>query len=198
MAKAVAPRARNQLRIIAGKWRGRKIQFVPVDDLRPTPDRIRETVFNWLQFDIVGKNCLDLFAGSGALGFEALSRGAENLCLVETDPTAIQQLRLNQTTLKAENSQLVEQDVMRFLQRSSQQESQQRYDIIFLDPPYKMQLLKQCIDSIEKNQWLKNHGKLYFEQPKQEPEIELSAAWSISHAKSAGNVSYYLATFCST
>jgi len=191
VAKAGIARARKQLRIIAGKWRGRKIQFEPSEGLRPTPDCVRETVFNWLQFEIIGKNCLDLFAGSGALGLEALSRGASSLRLVETQPSAIKNLRLNVETLQAENVQLNQQDVLEYLQ----QEPAHGFELIFLDPPYKMCVLQQCIDLIEKNQWLTENGLLYFEQPKQEPEMELSASWVISHHKKAGNICYYLATF---
>ena len=191
MAKNTKLSARNQLRIIAGKWRGRKIQFADLEDLRPTPNRVRETVFNWIQNDVAGKNCLDLFAGSGALGVEALSRAADRVTFVEAHPIAVEQLRLNLATLHVENSQVVSQDAFELLQ----QKSEQRYGIIFLDPPYKMRALEQCIELIEKNHWIEQQGFLYFEQPKQEPDPILSSAWLIYRKKSAGNINYYLAIF---
>ena len=190
MVKNSSPRTHSQVRLIAGTWRGRKISFTAIPGLRPTPDRVRETLFNWLQFDLVGKRCLDLFAGSGVLGIEAASRGAAEVSLVESHPVAIEQLQQNLATLKADNIEIVTQDATRFLD----QKAQQRYDIIFLDPPYQMRVLEACINKIEQNQWLSEQGTLYFESLRQDAAIELSSAWTLTHEKTAGQIRYYLAT----
>ncbi|MFV2057456.1 MAG: 16S rRNA (guanine(966)-N(2))-methyltransferase RsmD [Thiohalomonadales bacterium] len=187
------PRPHNQVRIIAGKWRGRKLSFSPIQDLRPTPDRVRETLFNWLQFDLVGKRCLDLFAGSGVLGFEAASRGATTVSLLESHPTAVRQLQQNVALLKADNIEIIAQDAIKFLQHTDAQS----YDVIFLDPPYKLKLLQACIAQIEEKRCLAERGILYFEQATTGPGIDLSTAWTITHKKSAGQVCYCLATFSS-
>lgn len=184
-------KARNKLRIIAGKWRGRRIPFSASEGLRPTPDRVRETLFNWLQFDIAGKNCLDLFAGSGALGLEALSRGAAHVTLVESQASAVLQLRQNLELLAADNATVIGMDALAYLRQSSEQ----RFDIIFLDPPYQMRLWNECIALIEKGQRLAQHGVLYFEQPKKEDAVELPDTWSITHQKTAGQINYCLATY---
>ncbi|TPW17985.1 MAG: methyltransferase, partial [Halothiobacillaceae bacterium] len=121
---------RNSLRIIGGTWRSRRLEFPTVEQLRPTPDRVRETLFNWLQHRIGGARCLDLFAGSGALGFEALSRGANEVVFVEIDPAAVQALRANAQRLQADNAQIIHEEALRYLAKPADP-----FDIIFLDPP---------------------------------------------------------------
>ncbi|MCW9078602.1 MAG: 16S rRNA (guanine(966)-N(2))-methyltransferase RsmD, partial [Gammaproteobacteria bacterium] len=121
----------NQVRIIGGRHRGRRLHFSPGRGLRPTPDRVRETLFNWLQADIRGARCLDLFAGSGALGLEALSRGAAFLCAVEQNRTAAQRLRDNITLLHEESAaEVVQGDALRVLKTPPERP----FDIVFLDP----------------------------------------------------------------
>ena len=130
----------NQLRIIGGQWRSRRIPIADVVGLRPTPDRVRETLFNWLQQSILGARCLDLFAGSGALGFEALSREAAQVVLVEQDSRAFTQLQLNATTLGATQAQLIHADAFSYLQRETE-----AFDVIFLDPPFHCALPEKAL-----------------------------------------------------
>jgi len=122
---------RNEVRIIGGAWRSRRIRFHPRPEVRPTPDRVRETLFNWLGQDLTGLACLDLFAGSGALGFEAASRGASRVVMVERDRTAFSALEVNRAALTAHAVELVRADALEFMRSERGQ-----YDVIFLDPPY--------------------------------------------------------------
>ena len=128
-------RRSNRVRIIGGLWRSRILRFPDVDGLRPTPDRVRETVFNWLGQDLSGRHCLDLFAGSGALGFEALSRGAASVTMVERNPGAFRALRENAALLDAAHLNLVCGDAIEFLRRTADM-----FDVMFLDPPFGEQL----------------------------------------------------------
>ncbi len=128
----------GQVRIIGGKWRGRNIAVAASGDLRPTPNRIRETVFNWLSPRIEGAVCLDLFAGSGALGFEALSRGAANVVMLDTDPMAIAMLQHTQARLGADAVKIIRQDALDWLEQNTV-----KYDIVFLDPPFQSDLMQQ-------------------------------------------------------
>jgi 16S rRNA (guanine966-N2)-methyltransferase len=122
----------NRVRIIGGEWRSRLISFPSRPDLRPTPDRVRETLFNWLGQDLTAKTCLDLFAGSGALGLEAASRGARRVTLVERDAAVFRALRASCALLGADAVELERADALEFLRRCSD-----RYDVIFLDPPFR-------------------------------------------------------------
>ncbi len=128
------------MRIIGGEWRRRLLEFPNVPDLRPTPDRLRETLFNWLGQDLTGETCLDLFAGSGALGFEAASRGARQSVLVERDAAAVRSLQANRALLSAQQVEIVRADAMDFLQSDVR-----RYDVVFLDPPYRLNLLPRVL-----------------------------------------------------
>jgi 16S rRNA (guanine966-N2)-methyltransferase len=121
----------NRVRIIGGEWRSRRISFPSRDDLRPTPDRVRETLFNWLGQDLTGRACLDLFAGSGALGFEAASRGAQRVVMVERDPATFKALQASGAQLGAAAVELTRADALEFLRGD-----RGRYDVIFLDPPF--------------------------------------------------------------
>ncbi len=133
-------RRQNAVRIIGGEWRRRLLEFPDAPDLRPTPDRMRETLFNWLGQDLTGETCLDLFAGSGALGFEAASRGAKQSVLVERDAAIIRTLVANKATLSAQQVEIVRADAMAFLQTDSR-----RYDVVFVDPPYRLKLLPRVL-----------------------------------------------------
>lgn len=133
----------QQLRIIGGQWRSRRLRFPAVDGLRPTMDRVRETVFNWLQHDIAGARALDAFAGSGALGFEALSRGAKEVVFLEKHPTAALQLRENLEILQAANAQVWAGDALLWLQQNLEP-----FDLVFLDPPFGKDLLQPAIDAL--------------------------------------------------
>jgi 16S rRNA (guanine966-N2)-methyltransferase len=149
----------NLLRIIGGEWRSRKLRFADVPGLRPTPDRVRETLFNWLQMQVPGARCLDLFAGSGALGLEALSRGASEVVMVEKHPAAAKALRDNIALLGAQHAVLVNDDAFRYLQRETE-----GFDLIFLDPPFRKNLLEPVLDVLFAKTLLKPGGMIYLEQ----------------------------------
>lgn len=135
MANKTSAHSINRVRIIGGEYRSRVLRFPPALQLRPTPDRVRETVFNWLGQDLSGLSCLDLFAGSGALGFEAASRGASQVLMLEKDRQVVAALRENQRLLEARGIQIVHGDALEFL-RGGHAAPGQPYDVVFLDPPY--------------------------------------------------------------
>jgi 16S rRNA (guanine966-N2)-methyltransferase len=149
----------NVLRIIGGEWRSRKLRFADVSGLRPTPDRVRETLFNWLQMQVPGARCLDLFAGSGAVGLEALSRGAGEVVMVEKHAAAARMLRENIALLGAQNAVLVHDDAFRYLQRETV-----GFDLIFLDPPFRQNLLVPVLEAIFAKGLLNAGGMIYLEQ----------------------------------
>lgn len=184
----VVPRSVNQLRIIGGRWRGRKLSFPDIDGLRPTGDRIRETLFNWLAPTMAGSRCLDLFAGSGALGLEALSRGAAASVLVERDTQAAAQLRANLALLQANQGQLVQVDVLTWLARGN---SGAPFDIIFIDPPFQLNLWQAVIDALEAGGWLADDAAIYIESGRATP-FTVPQHWHLHRDKQAGQVSYRL------
>lgn len=195
MRKKRNPPAKSSgsLRIIGGQWKGRKLSVASVPGLRPTPDRVRETLFNWLQFDIREANCLDLFAGSGALGLEAASRGAKHVVLVEKHPRAISQLESILAVLPVEqtnNISLVNDDAYRFLHRQ-----QHAFDVIFLDPPYRKEHLPKVLDIIDEYKLLMPDGYIYLEL-EQENELDFSD-WHLQIKKTtkSGQVDAFLLTF---
>jgi 16S rRNA (guanine966-N2)-methyltransferase len=174
---------RNRVRIIGGEWRGRLISFPARDSLRPTPDRVRETLFNWLGQDLSGKGCLDLFAGSGALGFEAASRGARLSVLVENDPVSFEALRENAARLKAAQVRPVLADALNFLESDTL-----KYDVIFVDPPYRANVLRALIPELAEH--AAPDGQLYVETADFSewlPELE-SAGWRVRRQTQAGKV----------
>ena len=194
MSKPVAkaplksPKSNNQLRIIGGIWRGRKLSFPDVDCLRPTGDRIRETLFNWLAPEIQGAHCLDLFAGSGALGLEALSRGAESSVLLEKNPAAAQQLKSNLQLLQANNGKVEQVDSLAWLSR---QQPAERFDIVFIDPPFALDLWAKIAAALEAGNWLSNEATIYLEAPR-DAQLQLPANWTLHRDKQAGQVSFRL------
>lgn len=179
----------NQLRIIGGEWRGRKFQFPDAPGLRPTPDRVRETVFNWLMPVINGATCLDLFAGSGALGLEALSRGAAHTTFVERNAKVVQSLQSTLDVLQVkERSEVVQLDGIQFLNKN-----QQTFDIIFLDPPYQSDLLLKAIELIETGNCLNAHAYIYMEMESHQSLPAMPENWKVIKDKKAGDVHYFLA-----
>jgi 16S rRNA (guanine966-N2)-methyltransferase len=177
----------NQVRINAGVWRSRLLKFPDVEGLRPTPERVRITVFNWLGQDLTGKTCLDLFAGTGAFGFEALSRNAKNVTMVENSNAAFKALLQNQTLLynqlnPAENCKILNQDALQFLANNAQ-----KFDVIFCDPPYNKGWLDKLLTVL--NQHLTENGALYVEA---EFAIQSDATWHVKKQDKAGNVFYHL------
>jgi 16S rRNA (guanine966-N2)-methyltransferase len=181
-------RARNELRIIGGTWRGRRVKFPDVAAIRPTPDRVRETLFNWLQHDIAGRRCLDLFAGSGALGLEALSRGAAQVVFVDREHAVIEQLRATFALLGARGTGLEQRDALRFLEGDSRP-----FEIVFLDPPFNANLLPGVCTALETRGWLAPGALIYLEVPAHEALPELPANWRLLKSGRAGEVGYHLA-----
>lgn len=183
-----AKHANRQLRIIGGQWRGRKLTFPDHPQLRPTPDRVRETVFNWLQDAIPGARCLDLFAGSGALGFEAASRGASEVQFVEFDPLVARYLEQQAAELGAASAAVTHADARVWLQSGVQP-----FDVIFLDPPFGKDDLGVCCELIEVHAVLSAHGRVYLENDAADGVPLLPSSWEVVRSKKAGQVGYHLA-----
>ena len=175
------------LRIIGGKWRGRKISFPETDSVRPTGDRVRETLFNWLMHNIQGARCLDLFSGTGALGLEALSRGAAHVTLIERDEHIADVIRHNLEKLKvpAENHTLQVADALPWLSQCTDQ-----FDIIFLDPPFHNDNLEHLLDLVSQGKLARQH--VYVESAEEFATSMLPAAWKIHRKKKSGAVHYAL------
>ncbi|WP_246540025.1 16S rRNA (guanine(966)-N(2))-methyltransferase RsmD [sulfur-oxidizing endosymbiont of Gigantopelta aegis] len=186
----------NQLRIIGGQWRGRKLNFADGEGLRPTMDRVRETLFNWLQADIVGARCLDLFSGSGALGLEALSRYAAEVVMIDKNPQAIQMIRQNLALLQVENAQLIQTDAKAYLQSHSLQKqalaSEKTFDIVFLDPPFNQHLVPVFCGLLQQSQCLSDKALIYIEVEKNTPLPPLPNGWTVLKEKKTGQLAYFL------
>lgn len=185
-AKTNHTKGKSKLRIIGGEWRSRQLPILDIEGLRPTTDRVRETVFNWLNYDIPGATCLDLFCGSGALGLESLSRGAKSCTFVELHRGVAKQVEQNLSTLNANNGHVVNSDAVVFLQTSPKD-----FDVIFLDPPFRKDLLEKVIPLIS-NGWIKPNGYIYIER---ESEKELSCLpnhWQLEKEQRAGQLTYSL------
>lgn len=178
----------NQVRIIAGQWRGRKLTFPDEQGLRPTADRIRETLFNWLAPLLPGAHCLDLFAGSGALGFEAASRGAGRVVMVEKNPKAVQMLLENKQQFAASAVEIRHDDAQHYLSVVNAS-----FDIIFLDPPFAdTELRETVVTMLAQSGCIKAGGHVYLETPKQDPGSSLPEGWTPVKRKTAGEVAYQL------
>ncbi|MFT6917218.1 MAG: 16S rRNA (guanine966-N2)-methyltransferase [Motiliproteus sp.] len=180
----------NKLRIIGGRWRSRKLEFASLPGLRPTTDRVRETLFNWLQRQVPGAHCLDLFAGSGALGLEALSRGAARVTLVDSAAAVVQQLRQNLGLLGAEqDASVVHSQAIRWLQSAS---CEQTFDLVFLDPPFEQGMLAGCCEALEQQALLSPQSWIYIEAEKTLQPLPVPAHWRLERSLNAGQVSCYL------
>jgi 16S rRNA (guanine966-N2)-methyltransferase len=179
----------GQLRIIAGQWRGRKLRFPDVEGLRPTPDRVRETLFNWLAADLPDADCLDLFCGSGALGLEALSRGARHCTFVDSSARAIASVEAHLQTLQCRDARCIPGPAESFLSGAGRE---QAFDIVFLDPPYGAGLLTGIAQSLESGQWLRSQALVYVESSAAGAQPELPASWQLQKEKTAGDVRYQL------
>jgi 16S rRNA (guanine966-N2)-methyltransferase len=175
------------LRIIGGCWRGRKLRFPPSPELRPTPDRVRETLFNWLSPRLPGARCLDLFAGSGALGLESLSRGAAHVTFVERDAAAVRELRARLAEWGASGARVEQADALRFLAGA-----QESFDIVFLDPPFESDLLTSAATLLEQGSWLASGAAIYIECAARSGLPPLPPTWTVSKTKQAGEVGYHL------
>lgn len=177
----------NRLRIIGGRWRGVPITFPPHATLRPSPDRVRETLFNWLQPVIADALCLDLFAGSGALGIEALSRGASHVVFVESEPRTGRHLEETLRRLGAAQAEVEIGDALKYLDGTPE-----RFNVVFLDPPYAAGLLQEVCDKLALRGWLAAQAFIYLECPADQGLPTLPAGWSVRRAKRAGQVGYHL------
>lgn len=180
---------RNRVRIIGGDWRSRVLQFPDAPGLRPTPDRVRETLFNWLQLRIHGAHCLDLFAGSGALGFEALSRGAASATALESAAVVAAALRHNAGLLGSDRLQIVQQDALRWLDKPATQQ----FDIVFVDPPFADNSHARCCELLQQHGWLAPGALVYLEAGSSLLALALPPAWQLTRHKQAGDVHYGLA-----
>jgi len=176
----------NTVRIIGGEWRRRVLRFPDSEGLRPTPDRVRETLFNWLGQDLTGLTCLDLFAGSGALGFEAGSRGAEKVTMIEFSPKVFDALQSNARLLDKKGClQTVRADAVKFA--SSLRAAGSRFDVLFLDPPYKQGWIDRLMPLLP--ELVADDGVIYIEAEYALAEFE---GWNIERSGRAGQVFYHL------
>ncbi len=179
----------NRVRIIGGQWRARRVTFAPAAGLRPTPDRVRETVFNWLAPRLEGAAVLDLFAGSGAFGLEALSRGAASAVLVDSSREVVTTLQEQGALLGAQGLQVVQSDVGAYLRTAPT-----RFDVVFVDPPYGRGLLPGCCAALQQGGWLAPGAAVYLEAEAGFDPQPLPAGWELIRSKQAGQVGYHMAS----
>ena len=178
----------GQVRIVAGKYRGRRLHVIDSPGFRPTPDRVKETVFSWLQPYLPGSRCLDLFAGSGALCLEALSRGAEEVVMVEKVRAVADNLAKNIQALKADAAKLVNTDALTFLEGKAEP-----FDIVFVDPPFSESgLINQSLLELQQKGWLKPDALVYVEANSEFSDLQYPSGWTMLKNKKAGQVGYYL------
>lgn len=173
---------KNRVRIIGGEWRSRQIAFPARPDLRPTPDRVRETLFNWLGQDLTARSCLDLYAGSGALGFEAASRGAQRVMMVESDRAAYRALLANAQALGASAVEAKHMDALEFLRVDGG-----RYDVVFLDPPFRADTLPSVLSALIPH--LASNALVHVEAP---ATPALPEGWQVRRSARAGAVIHQL------
>lgn len=176
------------IRLISGKWRGKKLPVKDVEGLRPTTDRTKETLFNWLMHDINDAHCLDCFSGSGSLAFEALSRFASNVTMLEKDKGVAQQLQQNLAVLQAQNATVVEGDSLNYLSNKATQQ----YNVVFIDPPFNKGLLQPCCEALQENGYLAEDALIYVEREVELTNVTLPASWNLLKEKSTGQVIYQL------
>ena len=177
----------SQLRIVGGEWRGRKLEFLALPGIRPTPDRVRETLFNWLMFHIQNTVCLDLFSGSGALAFEAVSRGARQVTLVDSDPRVCQQLN---NELKRFNTDRM--TVVAGLSQNFLSDCVRQFDIIFLDPPFDEGLLEETLASIAVSDCVPEQGAYVYIECRADTNVTLPLGWQLLRKSKAAQVQYML------
>lgn len=178
----------GQLRIIGGQWRSRKLNFIEAEGLRPTSDRVRETLFNWLNAYVAGAKVLDPFAGSGALCLEALSRGAAEAVGLELNPQTLASLRQHLVTLQCTNASFIQADALQYLA----QPASKAFDLVFLDPPFRTQMLTPVCTLLENQGWLAPQAWIYTESEEQPSSLALPSHWRLHREKQAGQVHYSL------
>ncbi|MFU9136580.1 16S rRNA (guanine(966)-N(2))-methyltransferase [Erwinia tasmaniensis] len=187
MNKKNSSNSAGQIRIIGGQWRGRKLPVPDSAGLRPTTDRVRETLFNWLAPDIQAARCLDCFAGSGALGLEALSRHAASATLLELERPVAQQLEKNLVTLGAKTGRVVHTNTLQWLAKQGEP-----HDLVFIDPPFRKGLLEQTLTLLETQGWLADEALIYVESEVENGLPPVPASWQLHREKIAGQVAYRL------
>lgn len=176
----------GRLRIIAGQWRGRRLNFPVVEGLRPTPDRVRETLFNWLAPIIQGAQCLDLFAGSGALGLESLSRGAARVVMLDRSSPVVNNLRDHLKLLQAQGGEAKRADAMIYLEGPAEQ-----FDLVFVDPPFASEMVESVCQRLAAGGWVRPGGLVYVECAQKDERV-WPVGWSVHRYGRAGQVHYYL------
>jgi len=181
---------KGNIRIIAGKHKGRKLPVIMAEGLRPTTDRVKETVFNWLMPYIQDSNCLDCFAGSGGLGFEALSRGADQVTFLEFNKSAALQLKQNQTLLSADNVSIKHTDALAYLADDSQSHETE-FNLVFLDPPFRKGFIEKAAELLDQY-WLAEDALIYIEMESEHNCQVLPTSWRLIKEKIAGQVAYRL------
>jgi len=186
--KGKKPNSDGFIRLISGQWRGKKIPVKDKQGLRPTTDRTKETLFNWLMHDIREANCLDCFSGSGSLGFEALSRYCQFCTFLELDKQVAAQLQNNISTLKAENAEVIQGDSLRYLSQAANRQ----YDVVFIDPPFNLGLAQPCIEQLEEQGYLTENSLIYVEVESTLTNLQFPTTWSLLKEKNAGQVRYQL------
>lgn len=179
----------GRIRIIGGRWKSRLLRCDGAAGLRPSPDAVRETLFNWLSLQLPGKSCLDLFAGSGAFGFEAASRGAARVVLVESNANAIELLRANREALGAEEKvEIFAGTVEGFFQRRSGDKGEGGFDIVFMDPPFAGQMIEATCRNIQSRGLLRPRALVYIESPRGECPLPIPSGWHIIRQSRCGKV----------
>ncbi|MES9846164.1 MAG: 16S rRNA (guanine(966)-N(2))-methyltransferase RsmD [Candidatus Sedimenticola sp. 6PFRAG5] len=181
------PGQSNRVRIIGGVHGGRKLRFPDAAGLRPTSDRVRETLFNWLQSVLPGASCLDLFSGSGALSLEAASRGAGRVVMLDSAPVVVRQLKENCALLGLESVTIEQANALSWLEGAAEP-----FDIVFLDPPFAEDLLEACCEKLEAGGWLASEARIYIEMDAHKKLPHLPANWQALKEKEAGQVAFYL------
>lgn len=176
------------VRIISGKWRGKRLPVADALGLRPTTDRVKETLFNWLMHDTAQSTVLDCFAGSGSLGLEALSRYAAHVTLVEKAPALAKQLQQHLKQLIAENAEVINKDCLQFLQ----QPAKRQYSLVFIDPPFRQNLAQPCCQALEQHGWLTDNALIYLETEKELPLTTIPTNWQLLKENIAGQLAYRL------
>lgn len=178
----------GQLRIIAGQWRSRQFGFPMAHGLRPTPNRVRETLFNWLAPYVEAAKVFDPFSGSGALFLEALSRGAGSALALDLNPAAVTSLRGHLTTLRCDNGQVLQSDALTYLQS----QPATPFDLVFLDPPFSQNLLLPACELLEQRGWLADDAWVYTESEQPPSSLGMPGNWRLHREQKAGQVHYAL------
>jgi 16S rRNA (guanine966-N2)-methyltransferase len=178
----------GEVRIISGQWKGRKLPVLNVQGLRPTTDRVKETLFNWLMQDVAGRRVLDCFSGSGSLAFEALSRHASNALLIELDAKAAKQLQQNLARIQCSNATVVNTSCLTYLNKPATSQ----FDLVFLDPPFRQGLLLPACQQLAEHGWLAPSALVYIEAEKELALTELPEQWRLLKEKIAGQLAYRL------